>query len=286
MEPRAKKSLGQHFLRDRGTAARIVGLLRVASEDRVLEIGPGPGALTRLLRSLNPDRLVLVEKDDHWAAEHTQCEMCREGDCGCFPEVRHGDALDFAWEELSGPWKIIGNLPYNVASPLMWDIVSRTPCLERAVFMVQKEVADRLAAAPGSKAYGALSVWIQSHVQVSREFTVGPHAFMPPPKVDSGVVCFTPLPGNARPCIPSALAGVVKACFQQRRKQMGTILRHHGIVRPEEVLDPLGLCGQVRPETLSPRQFCRLAEMPTVKRIFGLSHGVRDRRLPVEAGLT
>ncbi len=280
MEPRAKKSLGQHFLRDRGTAARIIDLLCVVPEDRVLEIGPGPGALTGLLRRLNPKRLVLVEKDDHWAAEHARCGMDGETVSECIPEVRHGDALEFAWEKLSGPWKIVGNLPYNVASPLMWDIVSRTPCLERAVFMVQKEVADRLAAAPGSRAYGALSVWIQSHVQVRREFVVGPHAFSPPPKVDSGVVCFTPLSESERSQVPSALAGVVKACFQQRRKQMGTILRHHGIACPEDVLAGLDLCVRVRPETLSPRQFCSLAEIPIIERVFGFSDRLRDSGLP------
>ena len=159
--PRAKKSLGQHFLKDAKTSARIVDLLRITPEDRVLEIGPGPGAITGIIHERGPARFRLIEKDGYWAAHHAQLERPAPPAV----EVLNDDALAFPWESLEGPWKIISNLPYNVASPLMWDIVSRTPELTRAVFMIHKEVAERLYAAPGTKDYGALSVWIQSYAR-------------------------------------------------------------------------------------------------------------------------
>ena len=178
--PRAKKSLGQHFLKDAKTSARIVDLLRIGPEDRVLEIGPGPGAITGIIHERGPAEFRLIEKDSYWAAHHAELERPAPA-----VQVLNADALAFPWESLEGPWKIISNLPYNVGSPLMWDIVSRTPDLTRAVFMVQKEVAERLYAKPGTKDYGALSVWIQSYVRVEWGFVVGPGAFNPPPKVDS-----------------------------------------------------------------------------------------------------
>uniref|UniRef100_UPI003FEE1B3E ribosomal RNA small subunit methyltransferase A n=1 Tax=Bilophila wadsworthia TaxID=35833 RepID=UPI003FEE1B3E len=133
--PRAKKSLGQHFLKDAKTSARIVDLLRIGPEDRVLEIGPGPGAITGIIHERGPAEFRLIEKDSYWAAHHAELERPAPA-----VQVLNADALAFPWESLEGPWKIISNLPYNVGSPLMWDIVSRTPDLTRAFFMVQKEV--------------------------------------------------------------------------------------------------------------------------------------------------
>lgn len=130
-------------------------LLRIGPEDRVLEIGPGPGAITGIIHERGPAEFRLIEKDSYWAAHHAELERPAPA-----VQVLNADALAFPWESLEGPWKIISNLPYNVGSPLMWDIVSRTPDLTRAVFMVQKEVAERLYAKPGTKDYGALSVWI------------------------------------------------------------------------------------------------------------------------------
>lgn len=249
----AKKSLGQHFLKYPETAERIVKLLRPTEGDRVLEIGPGPGALTGFLRELPLTNLLLVEKDDHWAATHAAKPLPQL-------EVRHADALLFPWEELTGPWKIIGNLPYNVASPLMWDLVRRTPELARAVFMVQKEVAERLRAAPGGKDYGALSVWIQSHVRVEWGFVVGPGCFTPPPKVDSAVVAFTPLSTGPLCFDAQALSQTLKICFQQRRKQLQSLLRQQGFADSMILLEKLGISPQARPETLSPPQFHALAQ--------------------------
>lgn len=252
--PRAKKSLGQHFLKDARAARRIVELLRIAEDDRVLEIGPGPGAITGLIREQSPARLVLVEKDAYWAGQHAEALSGVS-----WAEARNEDALDFAWESLAGPWKIISNLPYNVGSPLIWDIVSRTPQLVRAVFMVQKEVAERLYARPGGKDYGALSVWVQSYVRVDWGFVVGPGAFSPPPKVDSAVVAFTPLPQEQRPEDPAALSALIKCCFQHRRKQLQSILRRAGVAEAAEALTGLGIAPEARPETLTPETFQKLS---------------------------
>ena len=251
---KAKKSLGQHFLRDERAIRRIADLLRVGEGDQVMEIGPGPGALTAVLRPLPWSRLLLLEKDEHYAEEHAARPLPGL-------EVVAGDALEYPWETLEGPWKVVGNLPYNVASPLMWDLVRRVPRLERAVFMIQKEVGDRLLAAPGSKDYGALTVWIQSFVRTGKGFVIGPAAFSPPPKVDSAVVVFEPLPPEQRPPHPERLSRLIKICFQQRRKQLQRILRH---AEPERftpaMLETLGIEQTQRPETLTVSQFQLLAE--------------------------
>lgn len=248
--PRAKKSLGQHFLHDRNISEKIVRLLRVRPEDRVLEIGPGPGALTGLLEQAGPRRLILLEKDRHWAAE-------RQRHAGPRTQAVLIDALTVAWERLTPeqPWKIIGNLPYNVASPLIWDIFSQATGLTRAVFMIQKEVGERLAARPGTKNYGALSVWVQSFMRPEWGFVVGPGAFSPPPKVDSAVVAFTPLPPEQRPAAPAALARLLKLCFQNRRKQLGSIFRRNGSPHLSAALETLGIDLRVRPECLLPQDF-------------------------------
>ncbi len=254
--PRAKKSLGQHFLKDVRISTRIVDLLRIEPKDRVLEIGPGPGALTDIIHARGPAEFRLIEKDSHWAGYHARQERTEPK-----IDVLNADALDFPWESLEGPWKLISNLPYNVGSPLIWDMVSRIPELVRAVFMVQKEVAERLYAKPGTHDYGALSVWVQSFVRVEWGFVVGPGSFSPPPKVDSAVVTFVPLPQEERPGHPEALARVLKLCFQLRRKQLQSILKRAGYADAAERLAGLGIAPEARPETLSPRTFQALARV-------------------------
>lgn len=250
--PRAKKSLGQHFLRSPDTARRIADLLEIGPEDRVLEIGPGPGALSVFLRAAGPALLVLVEKDRYWALERR-----KSGD----GQVLLMDATRFAWERITPerPWKVIGNLPYNVASFLIWDIVSRASGLARAVFMVQKEVALRLAALPGGKNYGALSVWAQSFTRPKIEFSLGPGAFAPPPKVDSALVSFMPLPGARRPVRPEALAALLRLCFQNRRKQLRTLFNMHGMPHALPLLQEFGIDPRSRPEMLAPELFQQLS---------------------------
>lgn len=255
--PRAKRSLGQNFLQDANIARKIVNCLAIEPEDFVLEIGPGPGALTRFISGCHPARLVLVEKDGHWAAERM---AVGNGQI----QVILSDALTMPWERFGSPWKFIGNLPYNVASPLMWDIFSRSRGLSRAVFMVQKEVALRVIAGPGSSAYGALSIWLQTFVKPRLEFIVPPQVFRPRPKVDSAVLSFSPLEGGAgwgpeNNRERDRLSRTLKACFQMRRKQLGTIAKSIGCAC--EILDKADIASTRRPEELTPEQFRLLAEL-------------------------
>lgn len=254
--PRPKKSLGQHFLRHRDICENIVRLLRLEPGDRVMEIGPGPGALTNILETAPLAELVLLEKDRHWAAERQRNARAK----GARTQTVLTDALSMLWERVTPerPWKIIGNLPYNVASPLMWDIFSRASGLILAVFMVQKEVGLRLAAPPGGKDYGALTVWTRSFVRPRWEFAVGSRAFVPPPKVDSAVLSFTPRPPEERPAHPAALARLIKMCFQNRRKQLGSIFRQNNIRTSPEFWEELSIPPHVRPETLTPEDFFAL----------------------------
>ena len=260
VQPAAKKSLGQHFLKHDHICRRIAALLLPQPEDRVIEVGPGPGALTRALEDQPHACLLLLEKDDHWAAERQR--LAKEG-----TQAVLTDALRFDWSRITPayPWKIAGNLPYNVASLMLWDMVAQARGLLRGVVMVQKEVADRLAARPGTSHYGALSVWVQSFVRPRLEFIVGPGAFSPPPKVDSAVLTFEPLPETERPPHTAQLSRLLKLCFQQRRKQIGGIFRRCGdealLTLPEEA----GLAPELRPEQLSVADFHRLSALLAAK---------------------
>ena len=250
-QPKAKKSLGQHFLRHESICNRIASLLLPKDTDNVIEIGPGPGALTRAIEAQPHARLVLLEKDSHWAAERQRLGAART-------QAVLTDALRFDWSRITpdNPWKIIGNLPYNVASPMMWDLFSRATGLVRAAFMVQKEVGQRLAAGPGNGHYGALSVWVQSFARPRMEFIVGPGAFSPPPKVDSAVLSFEPLPPDQRPERPDLLALVIKVCFQQRRKQLGSITRRCPLAPwLSAAIEQAGITPTLRPEQLTVADF-------------------------------
>jgi len=253
-ERSARRSLGQNFLIDQNTARRIVDALAIEPGDRVLEIGPGAGALTRWLAASDAAAVLALERDPYWAGAIKQA-LPRV-------EVIHADALEFAWERLttSRPWKVIGNLPYNVASPLLWELCSRAEGLVRGVFMVQKEVAQRIAARPGNKDYGALSVWLQSFVRPRLAFTVGPKVFRPRPHVDSAVLVVEPLPRAARPSDPEALSQLLKRCFQNRRKQLRNILRAYWTPELEATLAADGLQPEIRPEALSVAQMQSLAQ--------------------------
>ncbi|PKN09518.1 MAG: ribosomal RNA small subunit methyltransferase A [Deltaproteobacteria bacterium HGW-Deltaproteobacteria-8] len=248
----AKRSLGQNFLADANIARKIVDSLDIQPGDNVLEIGPGRGALTRHILNRRPGRFMVLEKDDDLAQALT----------AQYPSIElvAGDALAFPWQTLEpeAGWKIVGNLPYNIASPLIWDIVSQA-ALSAAVFMVQLEVGQRLKAPHGGKDYGALSVWVQSHARVELLFKVPPQVFHPQPKVTSAVMRFFLLPRQLDQDTAKALAATLRMCFQQRRKQLGTILKSKGIVGAEELLQGLGIQPAQRPETLEPERFQALS---------------------------
>jgi len=250
----AKRSLGQNFLCDENIARKIVAALDLKPGDKVLEIGPGRGALTRHIMDQQPGRYIVIEMDEalagSLASKHPDIEIVR------------GDALAYPWESLEpgDGWKLISNLPYNIASPLIWEIVSRGN-FERAVFMVQLEAGQRLVANSGGRDYGALSVFVQSHARVEMLFRVPPQVFRPQPKVTSAVLRF--FLHDQRPTADEAarLSATLRACFQMRRKQLGTILKSKGIPDYLDALRQLDIDPVQRPETLAPERFRDLSKV-------------------------
>ncbi len=250
----AKKSLGQHFLHDKNICQKIVDLLDVQDKDAILEIGPGTGALTNILKLLPYSSFLILEKDDRFAKLHAEENL---------PNVNviHTDALQFNWKKLDNSIKIISNLPYNVASPLMWDIVSQTPALQRAVFMIQNEVADRCVAQVNTKHYGVLSIWLQAFAKVEKNFVVSPRAFNPPPKVDSAVITLKPYAQEEQTKNPAILANLIKILFQQRRKQIAGILKKSTYsTLATQMLEAHNIQPAQRPETIDVQTYISMAD--------------------------
>lgn len=256
---RAKRSLGQNFLVDPNIQRRIVDAVDPRPEDTVIEIGPGEGALTdHLVRSAG--RLLAIELDDRLAPLLADRYVGLE-----HVQVIHGDALEWEPRELlaSASVKVVGNIPYNITSPLLFRFLEWQPPPERIVVMIQKEVADRILAPPGEKAYGSLSVGIRAVAEVKRLFNVGRGAFRPSPDVDSSVILIRP----GRPLEPPlarALRSLTRATFGLRRKQLQKILRTatgYGLTSEEAVAlcTEVGVRPQDRPETLDPGTFIALA---------------------------
>jgi 16S rRNA (adenine1518-N6/adenine1519-N6)-dimethyltransferase len=251
--PRAKRRLGQHFLTDPGILARIADALEAGPDDTVLEIGPGPGGLTEAL-TRRAGRVIAVEKD------RDLIEPLRARLPGV--QVIDGDALSVDWHSIAvPPFLVTCNIPYNITSPLLEKALT-PPEPERIVFLVQKEVADRIIAAPGTSEYGALSVGVQAVARAERLFTVSAGAFQPRPKVDSAVLRIVPL---GEPLVSPALRGsfrtVVVGLFGFRRKQLLRALREltgWDALQVSALLREVELPETVRPETLSPEQFARL----------------------------
>ena len=249
---RAKKSLGQNFLQDDNICGKIVDALAIDSDDCIIEIGPGQGALTRHIVRAEPREFKVIEKDDNLA------DQLEEDYPGL--EVLRRDALKFPWATLDTPCKIVGNLPYNIGSKLIWDIISTVKGLERAVFMVQHEVALRLTAEHGNKAYGGLTAWVGNFARARYLFKVPPTVFRPRPKVDSAVVAFFPFPENERPKDPERLSVLLKTLFQQRRKQISTILKKQWTPELSAWFEANGIDTRARPENLSPEQLRSLSD--------------------------
>ena len=251
----AKRSLGQNFLVDPNIAAKIVARLRIGPEDTVVEIGPGRGALSGHILAAGPRAYLALEKDRELAAR-----LPREHP-GAHPALV--DALRLDWSRLDalGGVKLVGNLPYNIASPLLWDICAQASGFAVGVFMVQHEVALRLCAAPGGKQYGALTAWTSSFARFDYGFKVPPGVFRPQPKVDSAVVAVTPRPAEERPGDPAGLAALLQRLFSMRRKQLAGILKPWWDDALAEACAGCGIEGRVRPETLTPGQFQQLAKL-------------------------
>ena len=252
----ARRSLGQHFLLDPNLTARIARAAGPLENAPVIEVGPGPGGLTRALLEAGAD-VTAVEKDSRCVAALRELETA-------YPErlrVIGMDALEADLRTLApAPRRIVANLPYNVATPLLigWlrQIREDKNAFARLTLMFQKEVAERLLAPPGTKAYGRLSVMTQWLCEGFREFDVSPKAFVPPPKVTSAVVTLIPraAPLGVAAVAWPAMERVVAAAFGQRRKMLRQALKRIG-------LDPAtrGIEGTRRAETLSVEEFVRLA---------------------------
>ncbi len=254
--PQPRKRFGQHFLRDRGVLERIADALELTGSEAVVEIGPGRGALTDLLAA-RAARLVAVELDRDLAA-HLRARY--EGR----PHVTvvEADVLQVELASLAGPeFVLAGNVPYYITTPILFHAL-RPPRPRRAVYLVQREVADRLAAAPGTKAYGALGVNVQAVARVEVVARVPPGAFQPPPKVDSAVVRVTPRPDPVvAPDEERRFRHFVQSAFGLRRKQMLRVVRTAAAldpVRAGAVLDAAGVAPDARPETLAPETFARV----------------------------
>ncbi|MDD3529743.1 MAG: 16S rRNA (adenine(1518)-N(6)/adenine(1519)-N(6))-dimethyltransferase RsmA [Gallionellaceae bacterium] len=248
-----KKQLGQHFLHDPSYLGRIVAAIRPEPDDLMVEIGPGQGALTRpLLERLKHLHVVEIDRDlIAWLGQAFPAERLT---------VHAADALKFDFASLGTSLRVVGNLPYNISSPLLFHLAEYAQGVVDMHFMLQKEVVDRMAAAPDTPDYGRLSVMLQARFRVMKLFNVPPGAFNPPPKVDSAVVRLVPKPAEAIPYRDARRFGeIVARAFGQRRKTLRNTLK--GLVEPD-VFESLGIDPQRRGETLSVEEFSRLANHP------------------------
>ena len=232
---RPRKRFGQHFLHEKGVIARLVEAIAPAKEDLIVEIGPGEGALTRHLQG----ELHLIELDRDLAAR-LKAE---------FPgaTVHAADALEFDFAQFPAGMRIVGNLPYNVSTPLLFHLARYAPQVRDLHFMLQLEVVERMVAAPSTPAYGRLSVALQARFAMKKLFKVAKGAFRPPPKVESAVVRMQPLDWQLP--IDEEL---LRRAFSARRKTLRNAL-------PEVDFEAAGIDPTLRPENLSPEDYARLS---------------------------
>ena len=263
--PPTRKSLGQHFLTDRRILTRIADALHLTGSETVLEIGPGRGALTDILVE-RAGRLIAIEYD-RALAEILRTRYARRSNV----LIAEADVLEVSLGELAaGPYVLVGNVPYYITTPILFHALV-PPRADRSVYLVQKEVADRLSAAPGTKEYGALTVNVAAVAKAETLFKVPAGAFSPPPKVESAVVRITPLP---QPLLhqdeerPFRL--LVQGAFGMRRKQMRRVLRSLYAVDAsvaDEVLQGASIEPEARPETLTPAQFALVLRAFSARRL-------------------
>jgi 16S rRNA (adenine1518-N6/adenine1519-N6)-dimethyltransferase len=252
---RADKRLGQHYLLDGNLLARIVSLAGDLGGCTVLEIGPGPGGLTRALLSSKAERVIAIETDRRCV--EALGELSAEA--GGRLQVIEADALKVDLETLAaGPLTIVANLPYNVGTALLLRWLDQLQHVRSMTLMFQREVAERLIAPPGSRGYGRLSVIVQWLCEAERLMNLPGRAFVPPPKVASSIVRLTPRPEPLAPASQRALERVVAAAFGQRRKMLRTSLKTLG-QDPIPLLAAAGIPETARAEEIDVRGFCRLA---------------------------
>jgi len=251
-----KKHLGQNFLFDPSILGRIIDAAGLSEEDTVVEIGPGPGSLTRLLAE-KVKRLIAIELD-------AELYERLRGDFIAYSnvEIIHGDALRFPFETF-GEFRVVANIPYYITTPIIFRLLDAKEFLKSMTLTIQKEVAERIVARPGGKDYGVLSIMIQYYASPELRFIIPKEAFRPVPKVDSAVVHMKIL---EHPSVTvkdeKMLFRVVKTAFSQRRKTLSNSLKSFG-ADIKEVMLFAGIDPQRRPETLSIEEFARLSDALT-----------------------
>ncbi len=247
---KAKKHFGQNFLVDQNIIADIIRAIRPEANDNMVEIGPGLGALTRpLLKTLGKLHVVEIDRDiiARLKTDYPQDKIV----------IHEGDALKFDFAELPAPLRIVGNLPYNISSPLLFHFANYAGRITDMHFMLQNEVVERMVAEPSTAAYGRLSVMLQYRFYMEKLLDVPPQSFRPAPKVDSAIVRMIPVPADKIAVKDEALfADVVAAAFGQRRKTLRNTLKGH-LAEGDFAL--LGIDPQLRAENLGVAEFTRIA---------------------------
>lgn len=251
----ARRKLGQHFLLDANLVGRIVRQAGGLAGRHVVEVGPGPGGLTRALLDSDAARVVAVEVDPRAAAAIS--ELAEAYPTRLDLVQRDALALDLA-ALVPAPRQIVANLPYNIASPLLVGWLRQAAAWERLTLMFQQEVAERICAAPGSGDYGRLSVLAQWLCTAELRLRIPPAAFVPPPKVWSAVVVLTPHAQQPPPALFAAMERLTAAAFGQRRKMLRGALKPLG---GEALLAKAGIAPERRAETLSIEEFDRLVRL-------------------------
>lgn len=248
---RPRKRFGQHFLTDPGVIDAIVQAIDPQPGDTIVEIGPGPGAITEPL-ARKAGQLHCVELDRDLAGALRRRFASTDN-----VSIHEADALKFDFCSLGDSLRVVGNLPYNISTPLLFHLVDCRDCISDMYFMLQKEVVERMTAEPGTKAYGRLGIMLGCHLSVEALFDVGPECFDPPPKVVSAVVRLAPL-GDERPQIDDEqlLGRLVATAFSQRRKTLRNALKT--MVDATE-LDAVGIDTSKRPESLAIADYVALA---------------------------
>lgn len=251
----ARRALGQNFVADPNTVVRIARLAEVGPGDQVVEIGPGLGSLTLALADTGADVLA-VEKDEQLVPVLGEV-LDRYGVTSV--RVVQADALEVDWASLLAgdePWTLVANLPYNVAVPIVMEVLERAPAVQRLVVMVQKEVAERLVASPGGRTVGVPSIRVAWYADAEMLGTVPPEVFVPRPRVMSALVGLTRRPAPSGDIEPSEVFALVGTAYRQRRKMLRSTL---GRRISQDVFAAAGIEPTARPEELSVRQWTDLA---------------------------
>jgi len=246
-----RKRFGQNFLQDKNIIDRILLAINARPDDVIVEIGPGRGALTLpLLTQIKQLHVIEIDRDliEWWRSQHLS---------GL--QLHAADALKFDFTSIQSPHKlrVIGNLPYNISTPLLFHLFDYVERIQDMHFMLQKEVVERMTAAPGGKEYGRLSIMVQFYCNAEKIFVVPPGAFFPPPKVDSAIVRLQPRPDRPA-CDPDKLAALVQQAFSQRRKTLRNSLKN---MLDVNAIQSAGVDPAARPETLPLDAFVRLANL-------------------------